>query len=128
MTDEQLTRLAAEKVMGWVEHVIYEPQEERRWLKPDGQHAAWGSWTPLTDWRAAGEIAEKMQSDGWSGNTHASTLYNNVPFNTAGFERKGKMLSVTASCNWEQKARIPRAITLAALLAVGAITETDLTN
>ncbi len=99
MTDGRLTQLAATSIMG------------REGDYGDGVNLANDKdWSPLTDWRAAGEIVEKMRADGWEWT---------VISGDACFARHDGFANYDDPC-------FPRAATIAALLAVGAIQESDL--
>jgi hypothetical protein len=135
MTDSELTRMAAEKVMGWqafpldrdgyseapkpklIQQITGFHPEEWAVFREDGRY---DKWDPLTDWRAAGEIAEKMRADGWElklhitvgSGTNARFLFSHYP------KKKGRASTAETS--------VFRAITIAALLAIGAITDDQL--
>lgn len=114
LTDEELTRRAVEKVMGWeIEASACDPNS-LCYLKLPDSDPRWklhiSKWQPLTDWRAAGEIVDKMRADGWT-----SSITIDVDC-VAAFGKTHYIL-------WKRILEAPRAITIAALLAVGAITE-----
>lgn len=123
LTDEELTRLAAEKVMGWPN------VDDSLFGDYDGPFPAYcggdlltsplrgHAWHPLTDWRPAGEIVDKMRADGWDYRISSSWEgRTGVEFFdlTKPYSDDDHMTYVDSG---------PRAITIAALLAVGAITE-----
>lgn len=61
MTDDQLTRKLAEKVMGWERHWI--PSDTEVWLDSEG---AWHtSFAPLTDMNDAMRLLEGYTVDTW---------------------------------------------------------------
>lgn len=117
LTDEDVTRLAAEKVMGWKAKAnnTVEPQ----WIGIDGTHQWQSGWSPLTEWRNAGQIVDKMLADGWNGCSLASASGQNM-YDFFHGPNDGK-----SGANAPQDS-MPRSITIAALLAVGAITEDQL--
>lgn len=115
MTDTELTRLAAEKVMGWTVHPTL---KGRRGLgcwnnTSDGHAGCIGEWQPLTDWRAAGEIVEKMRADGW---------YLQTDTGPKSRARATFHLGNAVHTARDAGGNILRAIRNAALLAVQAVT------
>jgi len=114
LTDEQLTQLAAEKVRGW----FWDEEMECWCAQESGEEclAEGPNWSPLTDWRAAGEIVDKMRADGWNGCSLASAAGQNM-YDFFHGPNDGKL-----GANAPQDS-MPRSITIAALLAVRAITE-----
>ncbi len=104
MTDEKLVKLAATKIMGW-----RNPKGCDGWYIGD-ELAAAGDWWPVTRWSAAGEIVDKMRADGWEWT---------VISGDACFARHDGFANYDDPC-------FPRAATIAALLALGAIQEDDL--
>lgn len=127
MTDAELTRLAAEKVMMWkcfgLEDSGYSESPNPKCIQNVlGQWIVYGTtptfeqFDPLADWRAAGAIVEKMRADGWSFRVGQDS---GEPLPWAEFGTEQGECAV-------HHAVIPTAITKAALLAVGAITEADL--
>ena len=129
LSDSELTRLAAEKVMGWKIQRIYanDPSVSfhdcvlRKWTPDDSWRlsradtSAEEYWSPLTDWRAAGEIVDEMRDSGW-----ALILVQRNNTYCAVFVLVG--LNVDYQVENDGYESAPRAITIAALFAVGAVT------
>ena len=119
-TDAELTRLAAH-LLGATDIVYARGESSRetpyladnlpgKWLwRPGGFGAC--DFEPLTDWRAAGEIAEKMRADGWM-----ASIAGTKDGYTASFPHA---LKGPGAGKFDPS--FPRAITIAALLAVGSI-------
>ena len=105
MSDLELTRLAIEKVMNW--------KIKGKFFLRSSTHPLESllDWNPLSNWGDVGEIVEKMRSD-----KYAFSIVGDRDGDLAAF---GKPV---INHSHESKS-IPRAITIAALLAVGAITE-----
>ena len=116
-TDEHLTRLAAEKIMGWTvkncrSGEYYEDSSSDRiypWVR---------DWKPLTDWRAAGEIVEKI-SKKFNFQIDSVGHYPDIWRCMIGWSDDPVSVTYESPC-------APRSITICALLAVGAIEEEDL--
>ena len=104
MTDEELTRLAATKIMGW------------ELCRMDS------NWHPLTDWWDAGNIVEKMRADGWliilhwAGDFWNARFFRHEDCAPADNPREQRDAFVNSRL-------LTVAITVAALLSVGAMTE-----
>jgi hypothetical protein len=141
LTDTELTRLVAEKVMGWEVAVVEYGRGKKGnfWVEAGStgkifSNPHWNclAWHPLTDWAAAGEIVMKMRADGWSSRTTTNgwiadqcgceffrgdlALGKDIfsgSYEEYGFKAGVRQFAVESSG--------PRAITIAALLAVGAI-------
>ena len=123
LTDQELTRLAATAVMGWPIVAATDLADY------DGPFPAYcdgaaltgclrgHEWEPLTDWRAAGELVEKMRADGWELDLYCTVgAGSNARFISSQWpKRKARPVSMETSG--------PRAITVAALLAVAAVSE-----
>lgn len=127
LTDDELTRLAASAVMGWEVYTIgreialdatvtrFIQKSESHWAayRPDGLD----DWTPpLTDWRAAGEIVDKMRADGW-----ALLLVQRNKTYCAVFVPSGLNAGYQVENDGDESP--PRAITIAALFTLGAVTQ-----
>jgi hypothetical protein len=115
LTDEELKRLAAEKVMGWQVVPHQGRIDEEIWILPANgapliDPMRFADFRPLDEWKWAGLIVEKMRGDG--------CLYR-IDIRGAAFWRRGEGNHVFLYDN----ASTTRAITIAALLEVGAITE-----
>ena len=107
MSDTELTRLAAERVMGW----SFDDTLSKKWIDR-GFPIKDDDWCPLTDWSAAGEIVEKMRADGWYLQTDIGpTSRARATFHLGNAVRTGR----------DKDGDMLRAITLAALFAVGAL-------
>ena len=131
MTDEELTRLAAQKVMGWTSEVrimhgrgkndqrTHTEYTVCRQMDRSARARHEDEWHPLTDWGAAGEIVEKMRADGWRVNIHIDEDGCHVTLTG----KHGSGL-IGQACDNEKTST--HAITIAALLAVGAISEDQL--
>ena len=118
LTDQELTRLAAEKVMGWPIVAATDLADY------DGPFPAFcdgaaltgclrgHEWEPLTDWRAAGELVEKMRADGYGFVVESTDDGIRSSFHDRRYEKNGHMYSESG----------PRSIVISALKTVGAIT------
>jgi len=121
LTDAELTERAATKVMGW--GLVKRISGGLMFDRHDRCHLDIEEWQPLTDIRAAWEIVEKMRERGmW--------LKLTSPFNAddvwnAGFTDFGFTGWNGRPDYREQADAAPRAITIAALLAVGAVTKEE---
>jgi len=131
LSNPELDRLAAEKVMGWPTFRIVPFEDgyasapypklienvKREWVLHKSADE-WCGWSPTTDWRAAGEVVERMRALGWvvyikihtKGTSECIFLHKD-------FDDPDSPDGAT----WEDDF-IPRAITVAALLAVQAVT------
>lgn len=125
LTDAELTRLAAEKVMGWVQRETnYKYGPEMEWHEGDQRMRSVLDWCPLSPesgWSCAGQIAGKMRINGWHSESEAGCL-SGARF----YKRVGSMgIDLPQSFNLRPQ-DTPRSITISALLAIGAITEDQL--
>lgn len=133
MTDTEITRLAATAVMGWPAFGLQDTgysEAPRPKLIENVSHIwiahypdrACAIWHPLADWRAAGEIVEKMRADGWFPGVEAGPKLIDGKWARVVRVRWGKNKQFGAFTSPD----FPRAITIAAALAVGAVTEAQL--
>lgn len=65
MTDEELVREVAEKVMEW-DKAGWNGQRYTRWLPRKPPSYEIGAWNPLTDANHRDMVVEKMREKGWS--------------------------------------------------------------
>ena len=129
-TNDELERLAATAVMGWpnVEETLYADYDGPFPAYCDGDlltsplkgHA----WHPLTDWRSAGEIVDKMRADGWLAVFDWYGEHWDAQYFKPGFEVDDEFTD-GPSFDYRDKF-FSRAITIAALLAKQLITKADL--
>lgn len=118
LTDEELTRLVVENVIGW-QLVPHQGRiDEELWILPANgapliDPMRFADFRALEEWKWAGLIVDKMRSDGWT-----SSITIDVDC-VAAFGKTRYIL-------WGRPSEAPRAITIAATLAVGAITEDQL--
>ena len=114
LSDSDLTRLAATAVMGWI---VENSRGGQYYNDPssDINHPWVRDWSPLTDWRAAGEIVDEMRADGW----HCLTMAVSGGENLCDYYRRADDKRKTN----DPRETMPRAITIAALLALGAVTQ-----
>jgi len=118
MTDAELTRLAATTVMGW--QVVLNEDDfpgggmDFYEIHRGGKFCNLDKWQPLHDWRAAGEIVDKMRADGWLWDIEIGEEVFAVAYRREEGTRP-----------YVRLIELPRAITIAALKAVGAIAEED---
>jgi len=64
MTDEELVREVAEKVMEW-DKAGWNGQRYTRWLPRKPPSYEIGAWNPLTDANHRDMVVEKMREKGW---------------------------------------------------------------
>ena len=118
MTDQELSRLAATAVMGFV---LSDPDPMKcppLWVAVDCSTREL-DWSPPTDWRAAGEIVDKMIDLGFQLTIVAITDVQGRRVYNVSVETEAGDIDATSDVG-------PLAITIGALLAVEAITEEQL--
>lgn len=112
MQNEQLDRLAAEKVMGWRLAV-------HQWIGEWGEvEDTLSNWSPTTNEANAALVREKMRADGW-----ILRLYAHPRFHEAEWVFEADRIRIGQSRLGTPS--VAFAITQAALLAVEAITEEE---
>ena len=122
LTDTELTRLAATAIMGWIVADANEDGKPLVYHPPQcpGRYVDACYWNPLTNWAHAGEVVEKMRADGW-------TLETRLGAYRSPRELSDTLIKFWSRPNprggWSADPSTTRAITIAALLATGAITE-----
>ena len=117
LADTELTRLAATAIMGWIVSDANEDGKPLVYHPPQcpGRYVSAGEWSPLTNWAHAGDIVEKMRADGWLWDMEVGEEAFAVAYNPHEWTRP-----------YARSEKLPRAITIAALQATGAITEDQL--
>ena len=120
MTDEQIIREVAERVMGWTWHAnsvwVNHPDADSRtdangaWER-DNQYAAGRHWNPLSSWADARMVVERMRELRLE-----LTLHGMGP---DGFYAWFMPLHSSRTGPVAKESTAPRAITMAALQAVG---------
>lgn len=125
LTDEQLTRLVVEKVIGWQVIPHQGRVDQELWILPANgapmiNPMRFDEFKPLEEWKWAGLIAERMGSIGW-------WLKLTSPFEADSMWQAGFTPLSTTGWNGRPDHRCAsksgqRAIVISALLAVEAIT------
>jgi hypothetical protein len=121
MTDEQITRALAEKVMGWVQSFIQAKTTSSdwpyyAWMSGYGQEAcSLGSWVPLTSDADACAVLDKMTENGFS----FDMQFHEGKWRVGFCENRDYVEAGRYGVSPEEQDR-RRAICIAALKAVGA--------
>ena len=119
MTTQELDRLAAEKVMGWE---VYTAMDDARPITYIDQHLnlqVAACWSPTTNEAHAALVRERMRELGW-----ILELLAHPKFHVAKWINEYDRRAVASSRLGTPS--VAYAITQAALLAVGAVTEGEL--
>ena len=115
MTNQRFNRLAATEIMRWT--LSNDQNDCAYWVNEDGLVECWvEGFIPAADESDAAQVREKMRADGWEIHMTAHKRGDTVEM-----YRNGSNFVV-----FEEVRRMCYALTACALLAVGAIKESDL--